>query len=113
MFLCLKRYHKNSHIEPPPPPEVVDDELEWEVERIINHRLVKRGRQNKLEYLIKFLGYGPEHNMWQDDVGNCEQLVQQYWAGKPVSERLVVMLYPYNHRAQVRKAWLASLPVPP
>ena len=54
--------------------------------------MVKRGHKNKVEYLIKFVGYGPEHNLWQDDVANCEKLVQAYWSGKPESERLVVML---------------------
>ena len=63
------------------------------------HKLVQRRRQNKIEYLVRFLGYGLEHNMWEDDLGlcislflqitlsigfvnrwlpgNCEQLVQQ------------------------------------
>ena len=36
-------------IDPPPPPEVIDDEPEWEVETILDHRLVKRGRKNKVE----------------------------------------------------------------
>ena len=42
----------------------LDDEPEQEVDKILNHRLVKRGRKNKVAYLIKFVGYGPEHNMW-------------------------------------------------
>ena len=47
-----------------------------------------------MEYLIAFVGYGPGHNLWQDDVENCEQLVEDQWASKPESERLVVMLLP-------------------
>ena len=88
----LKHYHRDGRIDPPPLPELIDDELEWEVDKILDHRLVKRGRKNKVEYLIKFLGYGPEHNMWQDDMSSCERVLLDYWNTKPVSERLVVML---------------------
>ena len=48
-------------------------------------RLVIRGRKTKVEGII-FLGYGPEHNLWQDDMENC---VKAYWAGKPKSEDLL------------------------
>ena len=56
------------------------------------HRLVKRGRKTKVEYLITFIGYGPDRNLWEDDIDNCEQGVKDNWASKPESERLVVML---------------------
>ena len=90
----LKRYHSEGRTQPPPPCVYIDDEPEWEVERILNHRLVQRGRKTKVEYLLTFVGYGPEHNLWQDHVENCEQLVKVYWAAKPESERLVVLLIP-------------------
>ena len=35
------------------PCEMIDDEPQWEVERVLNHRLVKRGR--KTEYLLAFV----------------------------------------------------------
>ena len=90
----LKRYHSDGRTQPPPPCLYIDDEPEWEVERILGHRLVQRGRKTKVEYLLTFIGYGPEHNLWQDNVENCEQLVKDYWASKPESERLVVLLIP-------------------
>ena len=39
--LLLKRYlrDRTGRIDPPPPPEVIDDEPEWEVETILDHRL--------------------------------------------------------------------------
>ena len=58
----------------------------------MEHRLVKRGRKNKVEHLIKFVGYGPEHNLWQDDMSNCEDSVEDYWASKPESERCHVVV---------------------
>ena len=93
----LKRYNTDGRTPPPPPVDIIDDEPEWEVERILEHRLVKRGRKTKVEYLITFNGCGPEHNAWQDDIENCRQKVKDYWASKPESEPLVVMLHPCAH----------------
>ena len=36
---------------------------------------------------MRFTGYGAEHDMWQDDVTNCSELVQEYWDQKPVTQR--------------------------
>ena len=30
----LKRYHRDGHWVAPPPPVIIDDEAEWEVDRI-------------------------------------------------------------------------------
>ena len=39
--LLLKRYlrDRTGRIDPPPPAEVIDDEPEWEVETVLDHRL--------------------------------------------------------------------------
>ena len=87
-------------VDPPPPAEITDDEPEWEVETILDHRHVKRGRKNKVEHLIKFLGYNTANDMWQQDMTNCEQLMQGCWDGKVGSERLVVLLKLTSMRMQ-------------
>ena len=92
-IFTLKRYPSDGRAQPPL-AEVIDDEPEWQVERALEDRLVKRGRKTKVEYLIKFVGYGPEHSLWQYDMEICEHSVLDYWATKAESERLVVMLYP-------------------
>ena len=66
---------------------MVDDEPEFEVDRFLDHRYTKRRHQRKLEYLLRFTGYGAEHEMWQHDVSNCAELVQEYWDRKPVTQR--------------------------
>ncbi|GBE87359.1 Transposon Ty3-G Gag-Pol polyprotein [Sparassis crispa] len=44
-----------------PGPIITDDGAEeWEVESIVNHRPRGRGFQ----YLVRFRGYGPEHDVW-------------------------------------------------
>ena len=64
----LKPYRTDGRVQPPPLPDLIDDEPEFEVQEIVGHRHTKRGRQRKLEYLLRFTGYGAEHDMWQDDV---------------------------------------------
>ncbi len=59
---CLKPYRSDGRTQPPPPPELVDDCPEWTVEHVLDHKVVKRGRQSKVEYLIHGEGYGDEHN---------------------------------------------------
>jgi hypothetical protein len=45
---------------PPPPPEIVGGEERYEVEEIIDSRM--RGR--RLQYLVRWKGYGREENSW-------------------------------------------------
>ena len=35
----------------------------------------KQSRKSKVEYLIKFIGHGPEHNLWQHDMNNYAESV--------------------------------------
>ena len=88
LVCSLKPYHRDGRMQPPPLPEVIDDEPEWEVERIQDHRVTKQGRKSKVQYLLRFTGCGAEHDMWQDDVENCAGLEQAYWDSKPVTQRL-------------------------
>ena len=53
-------------LHPPPLPEIIDGEKEFIVEEILDSRVINQ----KLHYLIKWEGYGIEHNSWEpaDDV---------------------------------------------
>jgi len=44
-----------------PPPIVIDGEPEWKVEEILD----SRWHQRRFQYLIKWKGYGCEHNSWE------------------------------------------------
>lgn len=51
-----------SRIPPPPPaPVVIDDHEEEEVEEIVNSRIWRR----KLQYKVRWKGYGPEDDTWE------------------------------------------------
>jgi hypothetical protein len=43
------------HPEPPPPPDIIDGEEEWEIEKIVNSRFY--GRWKKFQYQVKWKGY--------------------------------------------------------
>ena len=47
-----------------PPPDLVDNTEEYEVEKILDSRLF--GRRRRLQYLVKWKGYPDSDNMWVD-----------------------------------------------
>jgi Chromo (CHRromatin Organisation MOdifier) domain len=52
--------------KPLPPLKIVDGEEEWVMEKILNSKVINQ----KLWYLVKWEGFGIEHNSWKpwDDV---------------------------------------------
>ena len=62
----LTPYHENVTHRPNytrPPPDLVEGEVEYEVEDIINHRF--HGRTQALQYLIHWKGYPDADNSWE------------------------------------------------
>jgi hypothetical protein len=59
-----------------PPPELIDDEEEYEVEEVIG----KRQRQGIAYYLVKWKGWPKEYNQWvpEQDISNAKALVQDF-----------------------------------
>jgi len=66
-----------------PPPDLIEDEEEYEVEAIINHR--RHGRRRQLQYLIKWKGYPSSDNTWEatQDV-HADDLVKGYHRRHPL-----------------------------
>ena len=65
------------HLRPPPLPEIIDGEQEFIMEEILDSRVINW----KLCYLIKWEGYGIEHNSWElaDDVHTLEHIMDFHW----------------------------------
>src|SRR5271168_2577426 len=61
---------------PLPPPEVINGEEEWIVENILDSKMMNR----KLRYLVKWEGYGVEHNSWEpwDNIRALELIAEFY-----------------------------------
>ena len=66
-----------------PTPRILHDENDlFEVDAIVNRRL----RGTKYQYLVKYSGYGPEHNQWIPEIqiaDSCRDLIEQYDRAHP------------------------------
>jgi len=84
----LKKYYESSNQTIPhrivnhrPPPAVIHQgQEEWEVEKIIGRRIIKRGRNNTTQYLVKWLGYPNEESTWEPEknLRKSKSLIDQY-----------------------------------
>jgi len=64
----------------PPLPEIVDGEEEWVVKEIMDSQMVNR----KLRYLVKWEGFGVEHNSWEPwDNVHAPALVADFYRRHP------------------------------
>ena len=67
-----------------PPAVFVDGDTDavkfFEVDRLLNKRIVKRGKSRAVEYLVRWTGYGPEWDRWYNikDLDNAADLVRNY-----------------------------------
>src|SRR6266850_1475350 len=71
--------YKETEIHGPnflePPPDIIEGEPEWEVEKI----LAEQKYCNKHQYLIQWKNYLPAHNLWtsESDI-HADELIKQY-----------------------------------
>jgi hypothetical protein len=87
----LKPYQESperfANREEPPPPPVIDpesQELEYVVDKIVNHKYTKR---RQLRYLMHWKGYADFEDTWQtpESLKGLENKIADYWRsiGKP------------------------------
>ena len=55
----------NGSVQPPLPLDYIDDEPIFQVDCLLDKRLSKKGNRKETQYLVKWTGYGPEHNTWE------------------------------------------------
>ena len=75
----LAPYRTDGRCQPPPPVEL-DGELEYEVEKLLDKRIRRRGRRDVVEYLIKWLNYPHEHDSWEPvtNLTHCDDLLHGF-----------------------------------
>jgi len=66
---------------PPPPPELIDGEEKYVVEKILNSRMFRQ----KLQYLVKWEGYGIEGNTWEysENLNHALEKVTEFHTKNP------------------------------
>jgi len=73
----------------PPLPEIVDGEEEWVVEEILDSCMVNW----KLRYLVKWEGFGVEHNSWEPwNNVHAPELVADFYQRHPGAARHICMV---------------------
>ena len=65
-----------------PPPDLINDEEEYEVEQILDSRV--RGRNRKIQYLVKWVGYPDSDNQWLDaEQLTADEAVREFKRRRP------------------------------
>ena len=79
----LAEYHHSGAYQPPPPAELLEGELEYEVDSIIDHRLQRTSVKSRpsFDYLVRWRGFGSDHDTWEPErnLKNASEVVQTYW----------------------------------
>src|SRR5258708_9805851 len=85
----LSPYHETDAHGPNysrPPPDLIEGEEEYEMEKIVNHR--HTGRARTLQYLVKWIGYPEADNTWEPaDQVHAPQLIKAYHRWYPLEDK--------------------------
>ena len=67
-----------------PPSMMVNNEEHWEVETILDSRTRKAGSKKIEEFLVKWLGWGTEHNEWvpKSELTHAKSVLSKYLASQ-------------------------------
>ena len=68
---------------PEPPPDIIEGEEEYKVERILDSKRI--GRNKKLHYLIQWKGYSEAHDTWEleSNVEHAQESIRQFHQQHP------------------------------
>jgi len=75
-----------GRIKNPPPPIILDNQEEYEIENIIDSRVV----YNKQEYLVDWKGYNISDRTWEpkENLGNSQELIERFHKRYPDKPRI-------------------------
>ena len=74
---CVELKLQGQHKDPAPPPMIINEEEEYEVEEVRKHRT----RRQETQYLVHWKDYGDKHNQWIVESGlpHARQAIEDYW----------------------------------
>ena len=83
----LDPYHEdpNHPNHPTPPPDVIGEELEWEVEKILDSKF----QGGRLLFFVKWLGYPDSDASWEDEINleNSPDIIAEFYKTHPSAPR--------------------------
>ncbi|SOV04857.1 uncharacterized protein UDID_17215 [Ustilago sp. UG-2017a] len=73
-----------NRVQPPPPPVEIESDLEYEVKQILDSKVDHRYR-DPLFYLVRWVGYGPDHNSWEpaSNLTHASNLITEFHTANP------------------------------
>jgi hypothetical protein len=88
----LKPYRVDGTVQPPIIPSVLDNEVCYEVGRVLQHKERRVDKRVVYDYLIEWADCGPEHNSSKPKKSLHADLVKRYWddRNKRVNSKVVV-----------------------
>lgn len=81
----LHKYRQDGRRQPAPVPITFMDEDWYELDAILDERVVRKGRRKITQYLCSFKGYGEEHNEWCDEDGVTETAVRAWRQSRAIA----------------------------
>ncbi len=97
--------YKHSENYSRPPPDLIDNDEQYEVENIHSHQ--RHGRQKQLQYLIKWLRYPKSNNTWEPaDNVQALVLIKQYHQCHPLNAIKVTLTEPGHYQPN----WVTDAP---
>ncbi|SPC61665.1 uncharacterized protein UHOD_11627 [Ustilago sp. UG-2017b] len=88
----LEPYVANTiphRVQPPPPPVEIESDMEYEVKQILDSKVDHRYR-DPLFYLVRWVGYGPDHNSWEpaSNLTHASNLIAEFHTASPTRPSL-------------------------
>jgi hypothetical protein len=71
----------NRSNNPAPIPDLIDGEEEWEIEKIVKHRLQNaKNKRGPKEYLVRWKGFDESEDLWlpESSFSNAPEVLQAY-----------------------------------
>ena len=98
----LSPWHNNGLKQPPPPPpEIVDGEEVYVVDKILDSRFYRR----KLQYLVRWKGYGEDGDTWEPEdhlLGTADQAIKDFYRKNPAAPRRISAVSFHSLKASFR-----------
>jgi len=85
----LRKYTPKPGTIRPPLPVILEEGTEFEVEDIVRHNTIGKGKNKQLWYEVKWVGYDQDYNTWEPaaHLKNAPLVVERYWATHKATQR--------------------------